>query len=116
MLISTVKNLVKGKIFDENFLMTVASIGALCLQEYAEGVLVMILYQTGETLQAAAVGSSRKSVARLIELKAETATRLVQGGAETVSPEELAVGDMVSFEGILEELEKEYAFYRKANG
>ena len=94
-LISTVKNLVKGKIFDENFLMTVASIGALCLQEYAEGVLVMILYQTGETLQAAAVGSSRKSVARLVELKAETATRLIQGGAETVSPEELAVGDML---------------------
>ncbi len=94
-LFATVKNLLKGKIFDENFLMTVASIGALCLQEYAEGVLVMILYQTGETLQATAVGSSRKSVAKLVELKAETATRLIQGGAETVCPEELVVGDML---------------------
>lgn len=94
-LLSTVKNLAKGKVFDENFLMSIASIGALCLQEFVEGVLVMILYQTGEALQAAAVGSSRKSVTRLVELKAETATRLIQGGAETVSPEELAVGDIL---------------------
>lgn len=94
-LLSTVKNLAKGKVFDENFLMSIASIGALCLQEFVEGVLVMILYQTGEALQAAAVGSSRKSVTRLVELKAETATRLIQGGAETVSPEELSVGDIL---------------------
>ena len=94
-LLSTVKNLAKGKFFDENFLMSIASIGALCLREFVEGVFVMILYQTGEALQAAAVGSSRKSVTRLVELKAETATRLIQGGAETVSPEELAVGDML---------------------
>ncbi len=92
-LISTAKNVAKGRFFDENFLMTVASIGAFCLQEYAEGVMVMLLYQIGETLQAVAVGASRKSVARLVELKAENATRLIPGGAETVAPEELIVGD-----------------------
>ncbi len=92
-LISTVKNLRKGKIFDENFLMTVASIGAVCLQEYWEGVLVMLLYCLGETLQSMAVGSSRRSVAALLQLKSEETTRLIAGGVETVSPEELNVGD-----------------------
>lgn len=92
-LISTVKNIAKGRFFDENFLMSVASIGAFCLQEYAEGVLVMLLYQIGETLQSVAVGASRKSLARLVELKAENATRLIPGGAETVAPEKLIVGD-----------------------
>ena len=92
-LISTAKNLIKGRIFDENFLMAVASIGALCLQEYWEGVMVVLLYQLGETLQSLAVGSSRKSVAKLVEMKAESATRLGEDGAETISPEELRVGD-----------------------
>ena len=79
--------------FDENFLMTVASIGALCLQEFWEGVLVMLLYQLGETLQAIAVGSSRKSLTKLMELKTDSATKMVEGGSVTVTPEELAVGD-----------------------
>ncbi len=92
-LISTVKNLCKGRVFDENFLMTVASIGALCLQEFWEGVLVMLLYQLGETLQAIAVGSSRKSLTKLMELKTDTATKMIEGGVETVIPEELSVGD-----------------------
>lgn len=92
-LVSTVKNLSKGRIFDENFLMTVASIGAFCLGEYAEGVLVLLLYQIGETLQSIAVGSSRRSVAALVELKSEEATRLTDGGAETVAPEQLCIDD-----------------------
>ena len=90
---TTAKNIVKGRIFDENFLMTVASVGAFCLQEFWEGVMVLLLYQLGETLQSLALGSSRKSVAALIEMKAESALRLGAGGAETVSPEQLVVGD-----------------------
>ena len=95
-LLSTCKNVLKGRIFDENFLMTVASVGAILLGEYLEGVLVLLLYQTGETLQAAAVGASRKSVAQLMDLKTETAHRcLPNGETEDVLPENLAKGDCV---------------------
>ncbi len=98
-LISTCKNIAKGRIFDENFLMTIASIGAICLQEYGEAVLVMLLYQLGELLQAIAVGSSRQSVADLMDLKSEFAVRLDTVGGEEkqiqVSPEEVRVGDIL---------------------
>ena len=94
-LIATLKNVVKGRIFDENFLMTVASIGAVCLGEWGEGVAVMLLYQLGELLQSIAVGSSRRSVSRLMELKSESATLLENGESRTVRPEELRVGDIV---------------------
>lgn len=94
-LISTVKNIAKGRIFDENFLMTIASIGAVALGEYSEAVLVMLLYQLGELLQTIAVGSSRTSVAELMALKSERATRLIGGEQEEVSPEQLNVGDTV---------------------
>lgn len=94
-LISTAKNVARGKIFDENFLMTVASIGAVCLGEYGEGVAVMLLYQTGELLQAIAVGSSRRSVAELMELKSEEATLIENGAQRKVKPEELKIGDVV---------------------
>ncbi len=94
-LFSTVKNVRRGNFFDENFLMSVASIGALCLGEFWEGVLVMLLYELGETLQSIAVGSSRKSIASLMELKTESTTRMIDGGAETVSPEELCIGDKI---------------------
>lgn len=92
---ATAKNLIKGKIFDENFLMTVASIGAVALGEYSEGVLVMLLYQLGELLQAIAVGSSRQSVVKLMELKSEHATVLRNGEQIQLKPEELQVGDRV---------------------
>ncbi|MBR2441569.1 MAG: heavy metal translocating P-type ATPase [Clostridia bacterium] len=94
-LLSTVKNLAKGRVFDENFLMTVASIGAIVIGETSEGVLVMLLYQLGELLQSIAVGSSRQSVARLMDLKSEKATLLVDGEQKTVSPEELKAGDIL---------------------
>ncbi len=94
-LISTVKNIAKGRIFDENFLMTVASIGAIALGEMPEGVAVMFLYQLGELLQSLAVGASRQSVAKLMELKSERATLLENGVQREVSPEELKVGDIV---------------------
>lgn len=95
-LISTFKNVLKGRIFDENFLMTVASIGAVALGEALEGVAVMLLYQLGELLQSIAVGSSRNSVAKLMDLKTTFASRLNEKGEyETVKPEELKLGDIV---------------------
>lgn len=94
-LISTVKNLSKGRIFDENFLMTVASLGAIALGEMSESVLVMLLYQLGELLQAIAVGASRRSVTELMRLKSESATLLVNGEQQTVSPETLKAGDLI---------------------
>ena len=94
-LLSTAKNIKKGRIFDENFLMTVASIGAVAIGEISEAVLVMLLYELGELLQAIAVGSSRRSVTKLMELKSERATRLVNGVEESLSPEEVQVGDIL---------------------
>lgn len=93
-LISTVKNIAKGRVFDENFLMTIASIGAVVLGELIEGVAVMFLYQLGELLQSIAVGSSRQSVTKLMELKSERAVLLVNGEQMEVSPEDLKVGDI----------------------
>ncbi len=99
-LVNTVKNLSKGRIFDENFLMTVASIGAVVLgifthEGFFEGVAVMLLYQLGELLQGIAVGASRSSIADLMDLKSNTATVIVDGEYRTVSPEELVAGDKI---------------------
>ncbi|HBN13220.1 MAG TPA: cadmium-translocating P-type ATPase [Clostridiales bacterium] len=96
----TVKNIAKGKIFDENFLMTVASLGAIALgisgsDGFMEGVAVMLLYQIGETLQGIAVGSSRKSISQLMDLKSEKATLLENGVQRTVNPEGLKTGDII---------------------
>ncbi len=94
-LISTVKNLAKGKIFDENFLMTVASVGAMFLGEYTEGVAVMLLYQIGEFLQGVAVGSSRRSITQIMSLKSEYANLIVGGEVKRAEPEELKIGDRI---------------------
>jgi Cd2+/Zn2+-exporting ATPase len=99
-LIKTVKNLAKGKIFDENFLMTLASIGAIVLgvltgEGFMEGVAVMLLYQLGELLQGIAVGSSRRSISDLLDLKSDTATLIKDGEQVVVSPEDLKVGDTI---------------------
>lgn len=96
----TVKNIAKGKIFDENFLMTIASVGAILLgifagDGFAEGVAVMLLYQLGELLQGIAVGGSRNSIAQLMDLKSDTATLLIGGEQRTVNPEELKAGDVI---------------------
>ncbi|MGN0814734.1 MAG: heavy metal translocating P-type ATPase [Candidatus Coproplasma sp.] len=97
---NTCKNLAKGKVFDENFLMSVAAIGAIALGVFTgdglmEGVAVMLLYQIGELLQAIAVGSSRKSISDLMDLKSETATLLKDGEQLIVAPEDLKVGDVI---------------------
>lgn len=97
---TTVKNIAKGKIFDENFLMTVASLGAIGLgiatgDGFMEGAAVMILYQIGELLQSIAVGSSRRSISALMDLKSETATLIKDGERVIVAPEDLEVGDII---------------------
>ncbi len=95
-LIATGKNIVKGRIFDENFLMTVASLGSIFLGEIHESVLVMLLYQLGEFLQGVAVGASRRSVAELMNLKSESATRIrADGEYENISTERISVGDVL---------------------
>lgn len=99
-LINTVKNIAKGKIFDENFLMTIASLGAITLgifsgEGFAEGVAVMLLYQLGELLQAVAVGSSRNSITKLMGLKSDTATLIEDGVQRIISPDELQIGDKI---------------------
>ncbi len=99
-LINTAKNIVKGKIFDENFLMTVASIGAILLgifegDGFFEGVAVMLLYELGELLQGIAVGSSRNSISALMDLKSPTATIIEKGVQRVISPDELIVGDII---------------------
>jgi len=99
-LINTVKNIAKGKIFDENFLMTIASVGAILLgifagDGFAEGVAVMLLYQTGELLQSVAVGASRNSISSLMELKSESANLSVDGEIRVVRPEDLKTGDII---------------------
>ena len=96
----TAKNIIKGKIFDENFLMTVASVGAILLgifagDGFAEGVAVMLLYQIGELLQSVAVGSSRNSISALMDLKSDSATLLENGVQRTASPDELKIGDKI---------------------
>lgn len=94
-LLSCVKNVAKGKIFDENFLMSVASIGAMLIGEWIEGVAVMLLYQLGEALQRRAVAASRRSIAELMALKSERAVKLVGSEQVEVTPEEINVGDIL---------------------
>ncbi len=99
-LILTAKNIVKGKIFDENFLMTVASLGAMILgivsgDGFFEGVAVILLYQVGELFQALAVGSSRRSISELMNLKSQTATVKTEDGVLEIEPEDVRVGDIL---------------------
>ena len=88
-------NIVHGQVFDENFLMCVATIGALFLGEYAEAVGVMLFYQVGELFQSVAVGKSRRSIAQLMDIRPDSANLLREGEVVEVSPEEVAVGDTI---------------------
>ncbi|MDE5993036.1 MAG: heavy metal translocating P-type ATPase, partial [Oscillospiraceae bacterium] len=94
-LITAGKNIIRGRAFDECFLMAIASLGAFCIGEYPEGVAVMILYQLGETLQDCAVRRSRKSVSSLMDIRPDIAS--VKRGAEVeqVPPETVETGDII---------------------
>lgn len=86
------KNITKGHVFDENFLMSAATIGALCIKEYPEAVMVMILYQIGEYFQHKAVEKSRHSISELMDIRPDYAN--LRG--EKVSPQEVKVGDIIT--------------------
>ncbi|MBR2719414.1 MAG: cadmium-translocating P-type ATPase [Clostridia bacterium] len=94
-LLTALRNICKGKIFDENFLMAVASLGAMLMGEYAEGVAVLALYQVGEWFQDRAVDKSRASISALMDIRPDCANRLAKGQFSRVSPEEVAVGEMI---------------------
>ena len=90
-----VMNIVKGKIFDENFLMSVATIGAMLIGEYPEAVAVMLFYQIGEYFQGLAVSHSRKSIRELMAIRPETAHVQTAEGLMTVNPEDVQIGQFV---------------------
>ena len=92
---SAVVNSIHGNIFDENFLITVATIGAFLIREYPEATAVMLFYTTGEFLQDQAVNRSRHSIKSLLSLKAEYANLKIDGKIMRVKPEELKVGDTI---------------------
>ena len=84
-----------GQVFDENFLMAVATIGALALGSYGEGVEVMVFYQIGELFQSYAVGRSRRSITQLMDIRPDSANIERDGEIEEVDPDDVAVGDVI---------------------
>ncbi len=84
-----------GQVFDENFLMAVATVGAFCLGEYLEGAAVMLFYQIGELFQSVAVGKSRKSISDLMDIRPDYANIEVDGRIEEVFPDEVEVGSII---------------------
>lgn len=89
------RNIAHGHVFDENFLMTVASIGAMIIGEYSEGAAVMIFYQTGELFQSVAVGKSRQSISDMMDINPEFANVERNGEVSEVEPDEVEVGETV---------------------
>ena len=90
-----IRNILNGQIFDENFLMTIATIGAFLTGEYPEGVFVMLFYQVGELFQSYAVGKSRKSISDLMDIRPDYANIEQDGLLEEVDPEDVGIGDII---------------------
>lgn len=90
-----VKNIFKGQVFDENFLMSIATIGAFFIGEYPEGVAVMLFYQVGELFQSYAVGKSRKSIASLMDIRPDYANVKKSDELVKVDPDEVQIGDII---------------------
>lgn len=91
----SVKNIARGNVFDENFLMSIATIGAFATGEFAEAVFVMLFYQVGELFQSIAVGRSRKSIAALMDIRPDSASVLRDGEEIIVDPDEVEVGETI---------------------
>ncbi len=89
------RNIINGQVFDENFLMALATVGAFFTGEYPEAVAVMLFYQTGELFQSVAVGRSRRSIAALMDIRPDYANIEENGLLRQVDPEEVAVGDTI---------------------
>ncbi|MDR0638588.1 MAG: heavy metal translocating P-type ATPase, partial [Spirochaetaceae bacterium] len=94
-LVKAAKNITKGEIFDENFLMGIATIGAFAIGEYPEGAAVMIFYRVGEAFQDYAVGRSRKSISSLMDIRPDYASLKTATGLQRVSPETVRIGDLI---------------------
>lgn len=90
-----VKGIFRGQVFDENFLMAVATVGAFILGEYAEGAAVMLFYQIGEWFQSYAVGKSRKNISELMDIRPDYANILVDGNLERAEPDEVEIGSII---------------------
>ena len=90
------KNILRGKVFDENFLMAVASLGAFIIGEYPEAVAVMLFYQIGELFEDYAVGKSRKSITELMDIRPDYANlKLEDGSSKKVDPDDVKIGDVI---------------------
>lgn len=89
------RNILRGQIFDENFLMTIATLGALAIHQLPEAVAVMLFFRVGELFQEYSVGRSRRSIKSLLEVRPDTANLKVNGSVKAVSPEAVKVGDII---------------------
>ncbi len=89
------RNIIKGRVFDENLLMSIAAAGAVALGEYPEGAAVMLFYRAGELLQDYAVKRSRRSISALMDIRPDYANLMLDGEVRRVSPEEVGVGDII---------------------
>ena len=94
-LMTAAKNLVKGKVFDENFLMSIATLGAFAIQEYPEAVGVMLFYRIGELFEHKSVAKSRSQIMETIDMRAENVTLLVKGNTRLIAAQEAKVGDII---------------------
>jgi Cd2+/Zn2+-exporting ATPase len=94
-LVSAAKNISRGKVFDENFLMAIATIGAFCIGEYPEAAAVMLFYQVGEAFQDYAVGKSRKSISALMDIRPDYVNLKVNGEITRASPDDVQVGGVI---------------------
>lgn len=94
-IIRSLKNITRGQVFDENFLMTIATLGAFYIREFKEGVMVMLLYQVGELFQSYAVGKSRTSIYELMNIRPDYANLIVDEQVEIVDPDDVEVGSII---------------------
>ena len=94
-IIKAARNITKGSVFDENFLMVIATAGAFVIGEYSEAVAVMLFYQIGELFQGYAVGRSRASIAQMMEIAPEYANVLKDGAITRMDPDDVAIGDTI---------------------
>ena len=90
-----IKNIFKGEVFDENFLMAIATVGAICIGEYPEAVMVMLLYQIGEKLQDNAVEKSKQSISSLMNIRPDYANVEINGELIKKNPEDVKIGDII---------------------
>lgn len=106
-----IKGILKRQVFDENFLMAVATVGAMCLGEFREGVAVMLFYQIGELFQSVAVGKSRRNIAALMDIRPDYANMMIDGKLQKVDPDDVEIdseiivnpGEKVPIDGIIVE-------------